>query len=68
VETVPGDTDEREQNTGSGSRNSDGNVPNANWNDGKFRVNWNYLDNRDPNLRSRQEVSHKKEHHRHCCL
>ncbi len=41
-----------------GSRNRDGNVPNANWNDDKFKVNWNYHDNRNPKLRSR-EVSRK---------
>lgn len=43
-----------------GSRNSDGNVPNANWNDDKFQVNWNNADNRNDNLRSREEVSHKR--------
>ena len=40
----------------SGSRDSDGNVPNANWNDDKFRVNWNYSNNHNDNLRSRSEV------------
>lgn len=41
------------------SRNSDGNVPNVKWNpdNGKVNVNWNYSDNRNSNLRSRQEVS-----------
>lgn len=43
-----------------GSRNSDGNVPNANWNDDKFRVNWNNTDNRNDKLRSREEVSNKR--------
>ena len=41
----------------SGSRNSDGNVPNCNWNDGKFYVNWYNADNRNSNLRSRVAVS-----------
>jgi len=40
-----------------GSRNSDGNVPNANWNDGKFNVNWYNPDNRNSNLRARVAVS-----------
>jgi len=42
------------------SRNSDGNVPNVNWNDGKLNVNWNYADNANDNLRSRAEVSMKR--------
>ena len=42
-----------------GSRSSDDNVPNANWNNGKFNVNvnWYNLDNRNDNLRARSEVS-----------
>ena len=40
-----------------GSRNTDGNVPNANWNDDNFKVNWNYSNNRNHKLRSRSEVS-----------
>jgi hypothetical protein len=40
-----------------GSRNSDGNVPNVNWNDDKLNVNWTNADNRDANLRARVEVS-----------
>jgi hypothetical protein len=40
---------------GTGSRNSDGNVPNVNWNDGKMNVNWTNPDNRNENLRSRQK-------------
>ncbi len=43
-----------------GSRDSDGDVLNANWNDGKFQVNWNNPDNRNDNWRVRQEVSKKK--------
>jgi hypothetical protein len=41
-----------------GSRNSDGNVPNVNWNpeNRKLYVNWTNRDNRDANLRSRSEV------------
>ena len=35
------------------SRNVDGSVPNANWNDSTFKVNWNNPDNRNDNLRSR---------------
>ena len=42
-----------------GSRNLDGNVPNANWNDDKLNVNWYNSDNANDNLRSRQEVSEK---------
>lgn len=46
-----------------GSRNSDGNVPNVNWNSSndKLNVNWNYPDNANDNLRSRAEVSKNKE-------
>ncbi len=42
-----------------GSRNVDGNVPNANWNDDKFRVNWNNPSNTNTNdnLRARSEIS-----------
>lgn len=53
-----GDTDKSKQKDG--SRNSDGNVPNANWNDDKFKVNWNNPGNQNDNLRPREEVSHKK--------
>lgn len=42
-----------------GSRNSDGNVPNVNWNDSKLKVNWNRTSNSNDNLRSRSEVSNK---------
>lgn len=41
----------------SGSRYSDGNVPNVNWNDDKFQVNCNNSDNANDNLRARLEVS-----------
>ena len=41
-----------------GSRNSDGNVPNAYLNDnGKFNVNWNNLDNIDGEYGVRSAVS-----------
>ena len=40
-----------------GSRNSDGNVPNANWNSDKFKVNWYSPDNSNDSIRSRSEVS-----------
>ena len=40
---------------GTGSRYSDGNVPNVNWNDSKMNVNWYNPDNRNDNLRSRQK-------------
>ena len=41
------------------SRNSDGNVPNVNWNsdNDKLQVNWNNPDNANDNLRGRVEVS-----------
>lgn len=52
-----GDTERFAQK--SGSRNSDGNVPNANWNDGKFRVNWYNLDNSNSDNGIRSEVSEK---------
>ena len=42
------------------SRNSDGNVPNVNWNDDKLQVNWYNSDNANDNLRVREEVSQKK--------
>ena len=48
------------RDTNTGSRNSDGNVPNANWNDGKFYVNWYNADNSNSNLRARVEVSRRK--------
>lgn len=42
-----------------GSRNSDGNVPNVNWNsdNDKLQVNWYNPDNANDNLRGRSEVS-----------
>lgn len=40
--------------TKAGSRNSDGNVPNVNWNDDKFHVNWYNPDNSNDNLRARE--------------
>jgi hypothetical protein len=40
-----------------GSRNSNDNVPNVNFNDGKVNVNWYNPDNRNNNLRSRSEVT-----------
>ncbi|MCX6766489.1 MAG: hypothetical protein NT170_01765 [Candidatus Moranbacteria bacterium] len=40
-----------------GSRYSDGNVPNVNWNDDKLNVNWYNTGNANDNLRSREEVS-----------
>lgn len=43
-----------------GSRYSDGNVPNVNWNDSKMKVNWYHPDNANGNLRSRAEVSSKE--------
>src|SRR3989344_8285191 len=46
--------------TNTGSRNSDGNVPNCNWNDGKFYVNAYNADNSNSNLRAREEVSRRK--------
>lgn len=41
----------------SGSRNSDGNVPNVNWYDDKLKVNWINPDNSNSNWRSREVVS-----------
>ena len=43
-----------------GSRYSDGNVPNVNWNDDKLNVNWYNTGNANDNLRSREEVSKRK--------
>jgi len=40
-----------------GSRNSNGNVPNVNWNDDKLNVNWYNPDNANSNIRARAEVS-----------
>lgn len=42
-----------------GSRYSDGNVPNANWNDGKLNVNRYNPDNANDNLRSREKSPKK---------
>lgn len=38
-----------------GSRNEDGNAVNSNWNDDKFKVNWNNGDNSNDNLSLRQK-------------
>ncbi len=43
-----------------GSRYSNGNVPNVNWNDDKLNVNWYNPDNANDDLRSREEVSKQK--------
>jgi hypothetical protein len=43
-----------------GSRYSDGNVPNVNWNDDKMNVNRYNPGNANDNLRSREEVSERK--------
>ena len=53
-----------------GSRNSDGHVPNVNWNvdNRKLNVNWYNPDNANDNLRSRAEVSTKKEHQAPFCV
>jgi hypothetical protein len=54
-----GEIDGIKQN--SGSRDSDGNVPNVNWNDDKLNVNWYNSSNSSDDLRSRSaEVSSKK--------
>jgi len=54
LQKISGEKDESGQKDG---RFSNGNVPNANWND-KFYVNNGYhLDNANPNLRARVEVS-----------
>ena len=58
MQKVLGDMDESRQKDG--SRNADGNVPNANWNDGKFQINWFNTDNRNDNLRPREEISHNR--------
>ena len=42
------------------SRYSDGNVPNCNWNNGKFYVNTYNPGNSNSNLRARVEVSRRK--------
>lgn len=55
---IAGAMDENRQITG--SRYSDGNVPNVNWNDGKMNVNWYNPGNANDNLRARSEVSKKK--------
>ena len=44
-----------------GSRNSNGNVPNVNWNDDKLNVNWYNPDNANSNIRARAEVSAKEQ-------
>jgi len=45
-----------------GSRNSDGNVPNVNWNpdNRKLKVNWYNPGNANDNLRAREVVSDKE--------
>ena len=55
MQNLAGDMDEVKQNE-SGSRYADGNVPNVNCNDSKLKVNWNYSNNHDDNLRSRAEI------------
>ncbi len=40
-----------------GSRNPDGNVLKANWNDDKFKVNWWNPNDANSNIRGRVEVS-----------
>ena len=59
LQKILGDMDKIRQKDG--SRNSDGNVPNANWNNDKFKVNYYNADNRNDNLRPREEISRKKE-------
>lgn len=61
LQKVSGDTDGDGQNTS--SRNSDGNVPNVNWNsdDRKLNVNWYNPSNAVANIRARAEVSSWKE-------
>jgi len=46
----------------SGSRYSDGNVPNVNWNsdNDKFNVNYYHPDNANPNLRAREKFLQKR--------
>ena len=41
----------------SGSRDSDGNVPNVRWYDDELEVSWHYPDNRSDDLRARAAVS-----------
>jgi len=41
------------------SRNSDGHVPNVNWNGGALNLNWNHPQNANANLRARAIVSAK---------
>lgn len=41
----------------SGSRDSDGHVPDARWRGDGFKVFWSYRDNRNPRLRAREAVS-----------
>ena len=53
LKKIIGETDKVRQLTG--SRYSDGNVPNVNWNDDKMNVNWYNPDNADDNLRARQK-------------
>lgn len=43
-----------------GSRDSDGNVPNVNWNSDKLNLNWYHPQNVNPNLRARAIVSGKR--------
>ena len=40
-----------------GSRYSDGDVPDVDWDNGRLRVGWSYPDEADPDFRSRQTVS-----------
>jgi hypothetical protein len=54
-----GEIDGIKQN--SGSRNSDGNVPNVNFNDDKVNVNWYNSSNANSNLRARSVEVSKKE-------
>jgi hypothetical protein len=44
-----------------GFRNSNGNVPNVNWNsnNSKLNVNWYNVDNRNDNLRTREVIYDK---------
>lgn len=58
LQKIVGDVDEIRQNAG--SRYSDGNIPNVNRNDDKMNVNWYNPDNANDNLRSREEVSSRK--------
>ena len=45
------------QGTLGGSRNTDGNVPNVNFNNSKVNINWYNPDNANDNLRTREIVS-----------